>query len=577
MDELPSLSVLIPTYQRRQVVCAAVEALAKALYGGEVEIIVVVDGSTDGTAEGLAHLSLPFPLRIIEQLNRGAAHARNRAAAEARHDILLFLDDDMLCAADMLAEHARLHLAGADAVVGDVLRDPGSPAGFMSDSNEAWLKRGAGPLTLFDVWTGQLSVRRSVFEEVGGFDEGYTDETAFANEDADLGIRLLASYDVRHNPAAISYQRYVVSPRELIRRAPLRAAGDVRLACKQPQISRSLFEARGVSRWSTRWVFGPLSAIPLLPRLWAALATPVANLGLKTSFRSNRTLSRFFLGARAALYWSELRRRGWYPLSGRVLVLGYHAVQDWSDDPALRQYAVPRALFLEHLRSLYRRGFQFVSPELFAAYLAGNAVLPRRAVLLTFDDCYVDLIEVARDILQPRKIEAVAFAVTGLASATNEWDRTLGAASRPLLQPQELKSLPNLGVEIGSHSRTHRSLAAHGDEERSDETHGSADDIEALGLPRPRFFAYPFGEVDDEARSAVRKAGFAAAFGIAEGWADLGSDPLDLPRIIVHSADRGWRFHLRTAAPALYERLDVFQARLRRRLGSALGWLFARR
>src|SRR5437868_13963442 len=123
---LPSFSVLIPTFQRRDLVCAAVEALAKARYGGDVEAIIVVDGSTDGTAQSLAQLRLPFPLRIIEQANCGAAHARNRGAAEATHDILLFLDDDMLCAPDLLTEHARFHLAGAQAVVGDVLRYPAS-------------------------------------------------------------------------------------------------------------------------------------------------------------------------------------------------------------------------------------------------------------------------------------------------------------------------------------------------------------------------------------------------------------------------------------------------------------------
>jgi len=127
-------------------------------------MIVIVDGSTDRTTEALAQLQLPFPLRVIEQPNRGAAHARNRAAAEARNDVLLFLDDDMLAASDMIAEHARFYLEGADAVVGDALRDPGSTPGFMSDSNEAWLKRRSGPLTLFDVWTGQLSVRRTVFD-----------------------------------------------------------------------------------------------------------------------------------------------------------------------------------------------------------------------------------------------------------------------------------------------------------------------------------------------------------------------------------------------------------------------------
>src|SRR5205814_7555150 len=222
---------------------------------------------------------------------------------------------------------------------------------FMSESNQRWLKRRDGPLTLFDVWTGQLSVRRSVFREIGGFDETFTDDTAFANEDADLGIRLLASYDIRHNPAAISYQRYVVSPRELIRRAPLRAAGDVRLARKHPEITRSLYEARGVARWSTRFVFAPLSAIPLVPRLFAALATPLAEIGLKTPFRSSRTLSRFFLTARAVAYWAALRRLGWYPLSDCLLVLGYDAVPDWSEDPAVARYGVPRPVFVDHLDS----------------------------------------------------------------------------------------------------------------------------------------------------------------------------------------------------------------------------------
>jgi peptidoglycan/xylan/chitin deacetylase (PgdA/CDA1 family)/GT2 family glycosyltransferase len=554
-----------------------VEAVATSRYWGKVEVIVVVDGSTDGTAQSLAQLRVPFALQIIEQPNSGAAHARNRAAAEARHDVLLFLDDDMLCAPDMIAEHARLHLAGADAVVGDVLRDPGSPAGFMSDSNEAWLKRRGGPLTLYDVWTGQLSVRRSVFEAVGGFDEAYTDDQAFANEDADLGIRLLARYDIRHNPAALSYQRYAVSPRELIRRAPLRAAGDVRLACKHPEVIRSLFEARGISRWSTRFVFGPLSAIPLLPRVWAAIATPIAHIGLKTPFRSSRTLSRFFLGARAALYWSALRRLGWYPLSERLLVLGYHAVQDWSDDPVLRRYAVPRKLFVEHLQSLSRRGFCFVTPEMLARYLAGNSPLPRRAVLLTFDDCYADLIEVAREILEPRNIEAVAFAVTALQSLTNEWDRSRGGPARGLLNPEELKQLARFGVELGSHSRMHRSLVSLDDQELRQETDGSAEDIVALGLPRPRFFAYPFGEVDERARRAVRDAGFAAAFGITDGRVDRGSDRFNLPRVIVYASDRGWRFHLRTAAPELYERLDITQARLRASFRSALSGASARR
>jgi glycosyltransferase involved in cell wall biosynthesis len=49
----PSFSIVIPTYQRREVVCSAVRALAETDYPGDRELIVVVDGSTDGTAASL--------------------------------------------------------------------------------------------------------------------------------------------------------------------------------------------------------------------------------------------------------------------------------------------------------------------------------------------------------------------------------------------------------------------------------------------------------------------------------------------------------------------------------------------
>jgi peptidoglycan/xylan/chitin deacetylase (PgdA/CDA1 family) len=254
-------------------------------------------------------------------------------------------------------------------------------------------------------------------------------------------------------------------------------------------------------------------------------------------------------------------------------VLGYHAVQDWSDDPALRRYAIPRPVFADHLASLASRGFYFVGPEMAAGYFAEGAPLPRRAVLLTFDDCYADLPAVARDILQPRSIEALAFAVSGVKSGTNEWDRHRGGPPRGLLKPRALRQLPDLGIEVGSHSRTHRSLVSLTNEELRSEAAGAADDIEALGLPRPRFFAYPYGEVDDEARKAVRDACFIAAFGIGEGWVDRTSDRFNLPRVIVHTSDRGWRFRLRTTAPALYERLDLAQARLRAKLRKAAALL----
>ena len=231
---------------------------------------------------------------------------------------------------------------------------------------------------------------------------------------------------------------------------------------------------------------------------------------------------------------------------------------------------MPRRRFVEQLKSLTDRGFNFVTPDMVAAFLTGEAPLPRRAVLLTFDDCYADLADVAREILRPRGIEAVAFAVTAVGSATNEWDQGAGGRPHDLLAPHEFKQLASSGVEVSSHGRTHRSLVEGTDKERREEIEGSADDLEALGLPRPRFFAYPYGEVDERARRAVRDAGYIAGFGIEDAWVERGGDRFSLPRIIVHASDRGWRFDLRTNAPALFRRLDIAQARLGARIKGAV-------
>ncbi|MGZ4317424.1 MAG: glycosyltransferase family 2 protein, partial [Gaiellaceae bacterium] len=120
----PRFSVVVPTFQRREVVIASVAAFEAQDFAGPFEVVVIVDGSTDGTADALRSLSMPFPLSVVEQQNRGLAAARNRGAEEARGEFLLFLDDDMEPHPRLLNEHDRSHLEGADVVVGHIRCTP---------------------------------------------------------------------------------------------------------------------------------------------------------------------------------------------------------------------------------------------------------------------------------------------------------------------------------------------------------------------------------------------------------------------------------------------------------------------
>src|SRR5438270_13363330 len=84
--------------------------------------------------------------------------------------------------------------------------------------------------------------------------------------------------------------------------------------------------------------------------------------------------------------------------------------------------------------------------------------MPRRATLLTFDDGYANLISTARDMLKPRGIEALAFVLTRPGSNSNDWDTGAGTPERRLIAPAQFDMLAELGIEIGSHARTHREL-----------------------------------------------------------------------------------------------------------------------
>ena len=150
----------------------------------------------------------------------------------------------------------------------------------------------------------------------------------------------------------------------------------------------------------------------------------------------------------------------------------------------------------------------------------------------------------------PRSIEALAFAVSGV--RTNEWDQAYGAETLQLLGPDELQELALLGVEVGSHSRSHREMPLLEPADLNSETMGSVRDLEGRGLPRPRFFAFPYGSADEPSRQAVRQAGFLGAFGLKQRRLTRSSDPFDLPRVIILASDRGWRFRFKTAAPRLF-------------------------
>jgi len=158
------------------------------------EVIVISDGSTDGTHAYLEAHRSTMQLRWFSQDNRGPAAARNAGIQKAGGEFIVFIDDDLVPEPQLLAEHARSHQeAGQDVVVlGPLL----TPEGFEMAPWVRWeqemlmkqykaMLRGDWTATARQFYTGNASLRRSHILNAGGFDEGFR-----RAEDVELAYRL---------------------------------------------------------------------------------------------------------------------------------------------------------------------------------------------------------------------------------------------------------------------------------------------------------------------------------------------------------------------------------------------------
>ncbi len=123
----PGVSVVVPAYNEAAGIAATVTSMVASSYDGELEVIVVDDGSADATADIVRRLRLPG-VRVISQPNAGKPAALNRGIAEARNDVLVLVDGDTVFQSDTLAR-----LAGR-------LRDPA--VGAVSGNTKVGNRRG---------------------------------------------------------------------------------------------------------------------------------------------------------------------------------------------------------------------------------------------------------------------------------------------------------------------------------------------------------------------------------------------------------------------------------------------------
>jgi serine acetyltransferase/GT2 family glycosyltransferase len=189
----PEVSVVVATYNRPDGIVNLLGDLDKqeGFAPGEYEVIVIDDGSRVPIRPLVSELKLGYPLQLIEQENAGQAAARHRGLAVARGEIVVIIDDDMRFAPNFLSSHRAALRAGADVVQGAIVPPP-----YTLPLFERWhatelvkfaasIAAGKTHVRGAHLATGNVSLRRRMYDEVGGFDPQLK-----RSEDRDLGIRL---------------------------------------------------------------------------------------------------------------------------------------------------------------------------------------------------------------------------------------------------------------------------------------------------------------------------------------------------------------------------------------------------
>lgn len=198
----PRISVIVPAFNARDAIadCLAAIRAQERLEPGELELIVVDDGSTDGSAEAASGLADKI---IGLESNRGAAAARNRGAVEARGNLLVFVDADVYLEPNAISLFKRMfeERPAISAAVGRYSERPAAP-GMVNFYHNAFTRfhHDLSPPEIDWFWGALSAVKKEAFERAGGFDERYQGASA---EDMEFGCALVrAGFRIVYFPPA---------------------------------------------------------------------------------------------------------------------------------------------------------------------------------------------------------------------------------------------------------------------------------------------------------------------------------------------------------------------------------------
>jgi peptidoglycan/xylan/chitin deacetylase (PgdA/CDA1 family) len=198
------------------------------------------------------------------------------------------------------------------------------------------------------------------------------------------------------------------------------------------------------------------------------------------------------------------------PIGPRLAILSYHKIGPPSPGGWATWFYVPEATFAGHLAYLRETGWTVIDLATLLAGLEDATRLPERAALLTFDDGYRSIVDVALPWLQRFGYPGVVFVPTAFIGGRNAFDDGV-EPEEAICSWEELAELERHGVCVQSHGVTHRPFSELDPAGRAYELRCSKAELETRLGTAVDLFAYPFGITGsdgEEAEAVLRQAGY---------------------------------------------------------------------
>ena len=258
-------------------------------------------------------------------------------------------------------------------------------------------------------------------------------------------------------------------------------------------------------------------------------------------------------GCAVVLLWFVCRYSFLIPAPKGLPILLYHKLSQGAEDAL----TISARHFESQLSYLKTEGYQSISFADVRAAISENRPLPPKAVLLTFDDGYLNTYELGYPLLQKYRFTATVFLPVSFIGRTNVWD----GGTEPLMSFDQIRAMAAAGIEFGLHSYQHENYARYSPAQMEGDVSQCVKTLQENGCTFAPVFAYPYGRMpkDPVARRALYdifhrcQIDFAVRIGSRINSLPP-SDPYELKRTVIDGTDslRVFKIKLRKGRTRLF-------------------------